>query len=90
MGSRIAQWVSPARMEYAAHLSQILSLILFFGSVLLLGWQVSDANRIAARAEAAALLAKWSDLRSSIYGDAGTAEMFADGLRNEFEPTFPK
>ncbi|MDQ0248272.1 hypothetical protein J2W22_000319 [Sphingomonas kyeonggiensis] len=68
------------RMEYWAFVAQIVSALAVVASLVFVGLQLYDSNRVAARSEANDTQAQWSSFRASIYSSHDTAEMFRAGL----------
>lgn len=68
------------RMEYWAFVGQIVSALAVVCSLVFVGLQLYDSNKVAARSEANDTQAQWSSFRASIYSSHDTAEMFRAGM----------
>ncbi|MDZ4271123.1 MAG: hypothetical protein U0995_09190 [Erythrobacter sp.] len=71
------------RAEYWAFIAQIVSAVAVVLSLVFVGIQLRDGNRVALRNESNATMAQWSSFRTSIYGDRDTAQLFAVGMNGE-------
>lgn len=69
-----------ARLEYLALVGQIVSAVAVVISLIFVGVQLSDANRVATRAEANSTQEQWSAFNASLYSDRDTARVFHAGL----------
>lgn len=65
-----------ARLEDWALIAQIVSAVAVVISLVFVGIQLNDANRVAARAEANSTQEQWTAFNASIYSDRDTARVF--------------
>lgn len=70
------------RIEYWSLIAEIIAAIAVVISLVFVGFQLRHANTIAVRDEANATMEQWSSIRRSLYQDAATAEVFAQGLKD--------
>jgi hypothetical protein len=68
------------RMEYWAFVGQIVSALAVVCSLVFVGLQLYESNKVAARSEANDTQAQWAALRASIYSSHDTAAMFRAGM----------
>ena len=69
-----------SNLEYWALVAEIVSGVAVMVSLIFVGLQLRDANRVAARAEANSTQEQWTAMNASIYGDAETASIFEAAL----------
>lgn len=68
------------RMEYWSYAAQIVSAFAVIISLIFVGIQLRDGNRVAIRNESNATQEQWSAFRASIYVNRDTAAMLQAGL----------
>ncbi len=71
------------RVEYWAYVAQVISAAALVLSLVFVGIQLLDGNRVALRNESNATMEQWSDFRTSIYSDRETAQLFQTGMSAE-------
>ncbi len=71
------------RAEYWAFIAQVVSAVALVLSLVFVGIQLREGNRVAIRNESNATMAQWSSFRNSIYQDRDTARLFAAGMKGE-------
>jgi hypothetical protein len=71
------------RAEYWAFIAQIVSAVAVVISLVFVGFQLRDGNRVALRNESNATMEQWSNFRSSIYGNQDTAQLLESGTSGD-------
>jgi hypothetical protein len=69
-----------ARLEYWALVAQLVSALAVIVSLVFVGLQLSDANRVSVRVEANSTQEQWSAFNASIYGSRETADILRAAL----------
>jgi hypothetical protein len=75
--------INHTRMEYWSFVAQIVSAFVVIISLIFVGMQLRDGNRVAIRNESNATQEQWSAFRTSIYENRDTAAMLQAGLSGE-------
>lgn len=77
--------IERSHMEYWALVAQVISGVAVIVSLVFVGIQLRDANRVAERAEANSTQEQWTAMNASIYGDAETAAILEAALSGSRE-----